>query len=201
MTTNLGAKIIETESGIEARKPDFDNIQTIPDPVYGWEPVPEPEKDPELFKRVTQLVNDELKNFFRPEFLNRIDEIIVFSHLTRVDIWNICGLMVDQVKNRIEEKEITLDVDIAAKAFLADVGYDPVYGARPLRRAIMNYLEDILAETCLSDTLYPGTIIYVRRKRNPDNFRVYLNELSVEVDTSFVNSAVLPKTQYSKTKF
>ena len=201
MTTNLGAKIIETESGIEARKPDFDNIQTMPDPIYGWEPIPEPEKDPELFKRVTQLVNDELKNFFRPEFLNRIDEIIVFSHLTRVDIWNICGLMVDQVKNRIEEKEITLDVDIAAKAFLADVGYDPVYGARPLRRAIMNYLEDILAETCLSDTLYPGTIIYVRRKRNPDNFRVYLNELSVEVDTSFVNSAVLPKTQYSKTKF
>ena len=201
MTTNLGAKIIETESGIEARKPDFDNIQTMPDPIYGWEPVPEPEKDPELFKRVTQLVNDELKNFFRPEFLNRIDEIIVFSHLTRVDIWNICGLMVDQVKNRIEEKEITLDVDIAAKAFLADVGYDPVYGARPLRRAIMNYLEDILAETCLSDTLYPGTIIYVRRKRNPDNFRVYLNELNVEVDTSFVNSAILPKTQYSKTKF
>ena len=201
MTTNLGAKIIETESGIEARKPDFDNIQTMPDPIYGWEPVPEPEKDPELFKRVTQLVNDELKNFFRPEFLNRIDEIIVFSHLTRVDIWNICGLMVDQVKNRIEEKEITLDVDIAAKAFLADVGYDPVYGARPLRRAIMNYLEDILAETCLSDTLYPGTIIYVRRKRNPENFRVYLNELNVEIDTSFVNSAMLPKTQYVKTKF
>ena len=201
MTTNLGAKIIETESGIEARKPGFDNIQTMPDPIYGWEPVPEPEKDPELFKRVTQLVNDELKNFFRPEFLNRIDEIIVFSHLTRVDIWNICGLMVDQVKNRIEEKEITLDVDIAAKAFLADVGYDPVYGARPLRRAIMNYLEDILAETCLSDTLYPGTIIYVRRKRNPDNFRVYLNELSVEVETSFVNPAILPKAQYSKTKF
>ena len=201
MTTNLGAKIIETESGIEARKPDFDNIQTMPDPIYGWEPIPEPEKDPELFKRVTQLVNDELKNFFRPEFLNRIDEIIVFSHLTRVDIWNICGLMVDQVKNRIEEKEITLDVDIAAKAFLADVGYDPVYGARPLRRAIMNYLEDILAETCLSDTLYPGTIISVRRKRNPDNFRVYLNELSVEVDTSFVNNTILPKTQYPKTKF
>ena len=201
MTTNLGAKIIETESGIEARKPDFDNIQTMPDPIYGWEPVPEPEKDPELFKRVTQLVNDELKNFFRPEFLNRIDEIIVFSHLTRVDIWNICGLMVDQVKNRIEEKDITLDVDIAAKAFLADVGYDPVYGARPLRRAIMNYLEDILAETCLSDTLYPGTIIYVRRKRNPENFRVYLNELTVEVDISFVNSAILPKAQYSKTKF
>ena len=201
MTTNLGAKIIETESGIEARRPDFDNIQTMPDPIYGWEPVPEPEKDPELFKRVTQLVNDELKNFFRPEFLNRIDEIIVFSHLTRVDIWNICGLMVDQVKNRIEEKDITLDVDIAAKAFLADVGYDPVYGARPLRRAIMNYLEDILAETCLSDTLYPGTIIYVRRKRNPENFRVYLNELTVEVDISFVNSAILPKAQYSKTKF
>jgi ATP-dependent Clp protease ATP-binding subunit ClpC len=60
--------------------------------------VPEPIKDPEIFERVTKLVNDELKNFFRPEFLNRIDEIVVFNHLTRIDIWEICELMIKQFK-------------------------------------------------------------------------------------------------------
>ena len=72
--------------------------------VLGWEPVPEPIKDPEIFERVTKLVNDELKNFFRPEFLNRIDEIIVFNHLTRIDIWEICELMIKSVQKRLKEK-------------------------------------------------------------------------------------------------
>jgi ATP-dependent Clp protease ATP-binding subunit ClpC len=62
-------------------------------------------KDPELFQRVTKLVMDELKNFFRPEFLNRIDEIVVFNHLTRIDIWEICELMIGSVQKRLKRKE------------------------------------------------------------------------------------------------
>ena len=202
MTTNIGAPVIQEQSGIEARTIDDNTIQTRPDPIYGWQPVPEEDKDPELFKRVSALVNEELKKFFRPEFLNRIDEIIIFSHLTRVDIWKICGLMVDQVKTRLEEQEINLQVDIAAKAFLADVGYNPIYGARPLRRAIMNHLEDILAETCLSETLYPGTRIRVRRKHDPSEFKRYANELTVKLDYVDVDKKVLPKNKkYPKTKF
>merc|ERR1712194_942517 len=81
MTTNLGSKIIERD------------FKITPDAVLGWEPVPEPITDPKLFERTSRLVNEELKNFFRPEFLNRIDEIIVFNHLTRIDIWQICTLM------------------------------------------------------------------------------------------------------------
>ena len=100
-----------------------------------------------LFERVTKLVNDELKNFFRPEFLNRIDEIIVFNHLTRMDIWEICELMIKQVQNRLKDKGINLLVDLSVQAFLTDEGYDPIYGARPLRRAIMKYLEDTLSRT------------------------------------------------------
>jgi ATP-dependent Clp protease ATP-binding subunit ClpC len=73
-------------------------FKITPDAVVGWEPIPEPIKDPEIFERVTKLVNDELKNFFRPEFLNRIDEIVVFNHLTRIDIWEICELMIKQFK-------------------------------------------------------------------------------------------------------
>jgi ATP-dependent Clp protease ATP-binding subunit ClpC len=192
MTTNLGAKIIERESGIKPKSEQGERgFKITPDAVLGWEPVPEPIKDPELFERVTKLVNDELKNFFRPEFLNRIDEIIVFNHLTRIDIWQICGLMVKQVQKRLREKGINLIVELSVQAFLTDEGYDPIYGARPLRRAIMKYLEDTLAEQCLSKTLYPNTKIIVRRKKVDGTLLTYTNELEVEIDVSDVDPQLI----------
>ena len=192
MTTNLGAKIIERESGIKPKSEQGERgFKITPDAVLGWEPVPEPIKDPEVFERVTKLVNDELKNFFRPEFLNRIDEIIVFNHLTRIDIWEICELMIKQVQKRLKEKGINLIVDLAVQAFLTDEGYDPIYGARPLRRAIMKYLEDTLAEQCLSKTLYPNTKIIVSRKKVEGTLLTYTNELEVEVDFSEVDPNLL----------
>jgi ATP-dependent Clp protease ATP-binding subunit ClpC len=192
MTTNLGAKIIERESGIKSKSEQGERgFKITPDSVLGWEPVPEPIKDPELFERVTKLVNDELKNFFRPEFLNRIDEIIVFNHLTRIDIWQICGLMIKQVQSRLREKGINLIVDVSVQAFLTDEGYDPLYGARPLRRAIMKYLEDTLAEQCLSKTLYPNTKIIVTRKKVDGTIMTFTNELEVEVDFSDVDPQLL----------
>ena len=192
MTTNLGAKIIERESGIKPKSEQADRgFKITPDAVLGWEPVPEPIKDPEVFERVTKLVNEELKNFFRPEFLNRIDEIIVFNHLTRIDIWEICELMIKSVQKRLKEKGINLIVDLAVQAFLTDEGYDPIYGARPLRRAIMKYLEDTLAEQCLSKTLYPNTKIIVSRKKVEGTLLTYTNELEVEVDFSDVDPTLL----------
>jgi ATP-dependent Clp protease ATP-binding subunit ClpC len=192
MTTNLGSKIIERESGIKSKSEQGERgFKITPDAVLGWEPVPEPIKDPEVFERVTKLVNDELKNFFRPEFLNRIDEIIVFNHLTRIDIWEICELMIKQVQKRLKEKGINLIVDLAVQAFLTDEGYDPLYGARPLRRAIMKYLEDTLAEQCLSKTLYPNTKIIVTRKKVEGTLLTYTNELEVEVDFSDVDPSLL----------
>jgi ATP-dependent Clp protease ATP-binding subunit ClpC len=200
MTTNLGAKIIERESGIKPKSDDGDKgFKITPDAVVGWEPTPEPIKDPELFQRVTKLVNDELKNFFRPEFLNRIDEIIVFNHLTRMDIWEICELMIRQVQNRLKDKGINLIVDLSVQAFLTDEGYDPLYGARPLRRAIMKYLEDTLAEQCLSKTLYPNTKIYVRRKKVEGTLMTYTNELEVEIDFSDVDPNLLDGSSETST--
>jgi ATP-dependent Clp protease ATP-binding subunit ClpC len=118
MTTNLGAKIIERESGIKPKSEQGEGgFKITPDAVIGWQPAPEPIKDPEIFERVTKLVNDELKNFFRPEFLNRIDEIIVFNHLTRIDIWEICELMIKSVQNRLKEKGINLIVEFQFKLF------------------------------------------------------------------------------------
>jgi ATP-dependent Clp protease ATP-binding subunit ClpC len=192
MTTNLGAKIIERESGIKSKSDQGDRgFKITPDAVLGWEPVPEPIKDPELFERVSKLVNEELKNFFRPEFLNRIDEIIVFNHLTRIDIWEICELQIKSVQKRLKEKGINLIVDLAVQAFLTDEGYDPIYGARPLRRAIMKYLEDTLAEQCLSKTLYPNTKIIVTRKKVEGTLLTYTNELEVEIDFSDVDPSLL----------
>ena len=195
MTTNLGAKIIERESGIKAKTDQGEGgFKITPDAVIGWQPAPEPIKDPEIFERVTRLVNDELKNFFRPEFLNRIDEIIVFNHLTRIDIWEICELMIKSVQNRLKEKGINLIVELSVQAFLTDEGYDPIYGARPLRRAIMKYLEDTLAEQCLSKTLYPNTKIHVRRKKVEGTLMTYTNELEVEIDFSDVDPSLLDES-------
>jgi len=195
MTTNLGAKIIERESGIKAKSEQGEGgFKITPDAVIGWQPAPEPIKDPEIFERVTRLVNDELKNFFRPEFLNRIDEIIVFNHLTRIDIWEICELMIKSVQNRLKEKGINLIVELSVQAFLTDEGYDPIYGARPLRRAIMKYLEDTLAEQCLSKTLYPNTKIHVRRKKVEGTLMTYTNELEVEIDFSDVDPSLLDES-------
>ena len=196
MTTNLGAKIIERESGIKPKSDQSESgFKITPDAVVGWEPVPEPIKDPEIFERVTKLVNDELKNFFRPEFLNRLDEIIVFNHLTRIDIWEICDLMIKSVQKRLKEKEINLLVDVSVQAFLTDEGYDPIYGARPLRRAIMRHLEDTLAEQCLSKTLYPNTKIHVRRKKVEGTLMTYTNDIEVEVDFSDVDPNLLDEAK------
>lgn len=198
MTTNLGSKIIERESGIKPKSDAGEGgFKITPDAVVGWEPVPEPIKDPELFERVAKLVNGELKNFFRPEFLNRIDEIVVFNHLTRIDIWEICDLMIKQVQKRLSEKRINLIVDLSVQAFLTDEGYDPIYGARPLRRAIMKYLEDTLAEQCLSKTLYPDTKIHVSRKKVEGTLMTYTNEIEVEVDFSDVDPSLLNESDNS----
>jgi ATP-dependent Clp protease ATP-binding subunit ClpC len=199
MTTNLGSKIIESESGIKANSDTSDkDFKITKSGSIDWIPTSEPVKDPQIFQRVTKLVNEELKNFFRPEFLNRIDEIIVFSHLTKADVWKICDLMLRSLEKRLKEKEINLTVDLSAQAFLTNQGYDPLYGARPLRRAIMKYLEDTLAEECLSQTLYPNTNILVRRKKVEGTLMSFLNELEVEIDFSEVDPNLLTSQDEKK---
>ena len=192
MTTNLGAKIIERESGIKPKskqnKPAF---KIDEDGCVGWEPTPEPIKDTSVFERVTELVNDELKEFFRPEFLNRIDEIIVFNHLTKYDIWETCGLMVNSLEKRLREKDITLEVDVAVRSLLTEEGYDPVYGARPLRRAVMRLLEDTLAQQCLTTPLYPKTRLVVKRVKREGSLVDYTNDVQVEIDYSDVDPELI----------
>jgi ATP-dependent Clp protease ATP-binding subunit ClpC len=192
MTTNLGSKIIERESGIQPKSKDKKPAFRIDeDGCFGWEPAPAPIQDNGVFEKVTELVNEELKEFFRPEFLNRIDEIIVFNHLTKFDIWQICGIMISQLQKRLQERDLVLEVDVAVRSLLTEEGYDPIYGARPLRRAVMRLLEDTLAQQCLSKTLYPGTKLVVTRAKNGDSAFDYTNEVEVEIDYSAVDPKLI----------
>jgi ATP-dependent Clp protease ATP-binding subunit ClpC len=106
-------------------------------------------------------VNEELKNYFRPEFLNRLDEIIVFRQLSKEEVMQIADIMLKEVFGRLTEKGISLEVTDRFKERLLQEGYNPSYGARPLRRAIMRLLEDSLAEEILSGRIKEGDVAIV----------------------------------------
>lgn len=137
MTSNIGSKVIEKGGG-----------------GLGFEF--EQSQEEAQYTRIRNLVNEELKQYFRPEFINRLDEIIVFRKLTKDEVKQIADILLEEVFARLRDKEIVLEVSDRFKDHIVEVGYDPNYGARPLRRAIMNLLEDVLAETMLSGTLKPG---------------------------------------------
>jgi ATP-dependent Clp protease ATP-binding subunit ClpC len=116
----------------------------------------------------TSLMN-ECEKFFRPEFLNRLDEIIVFRPLERDDLYKIIEIELRKVRERLMVKKMSLELDQAAKDFLIDKGYNPDFGARPLRRAISTYIEDPLAESLLSGEFKGGQMINVTRKEEAEN--------------------------------
>jgi len=137
LTSNVGSKVIEKGGGGLG----FDLSDTPSDSQYN---------------RIKSLVNEELKQYFRPEFLNRLDEIIVFRQLTKDEVGLIAEIMLKEIFTRISEKGIQLEVTPRFKSHLIDEGYNPIYGARPLRRAVMRLLEDTLSEEFLSEKIKEG---------------------------------------------
>jgi len=113
------------------------------------------------YERMKQKVNDELKRHFRPEFLNRIDDVVVFHQLTTEEINRMVDLMLKRVEGALKNKDMGLEVTPEAKALLGERGFDPVLGARPLRRTIQREIEDKLSEKILFDEIRPGEIILV----------------------------------------
>jgi ATP-dependent Clp protease ATP-binding subunit ClpC len=113
------------------------------------------------YDKMKAKVADELKQHFRPEFLNRVDEIVVFRQLTQADIERIVDLMVAQIEIRLKDKDMGIELTPAAKALIAQRGFDPVLGARPLRRAIQRDIEDHMAEKILFSELKSGEIVVV----------------------------------------
>jgi len=104
---------------------------------------------------------DETKRVFKPEFLNRLDEIIVFHSLGKPELLRIVDLEVDKVLTRIKAKDVHIELTQSAKEFLIEKGYDPQYGARPMRRAVERFLEDPLAEELLRGTVKAGDKVEV----------------------------------------
>ena len=108
-----------------------------------------------------EKIMDEAKKTFRPEFLNRLDDIIVFRSLTKPDLIEILDLEISKVMQRLKARNILLQLDEKAKDFLVSKGYDPLYGARPMRRSVERFLEDPLAEEILRGTFHEGEPILV----------------------------------------
>jgi ATP-dependent Clp protease ATP-binding subunit ClpC len=106
-------------------------------------------------------VGEELKQHFRPEFLNRVDDIIVFHQLEREEIFSIVDLMIAKVDDRMKDRDMGIELRESAKELLSQRGYDPVLGARPLRRTIQREIEDNLSEKILFGELRAGTIVIV----------------------------------------
>jgi ATP-dependent Clp protease ATP-binding subunit ClpC len=141
LTSNIGSKVIEKGGG--GLGFDFD---TQADASYN---------------RIRNLVNEELKAYFRPEFLNRLDDIIVFTQLSKDEVKQIADILLREVASRLTEKGIILEVTDRFKERVVEEGYNPSYGARPLRRAIMRLLEDPLAEAMLSGEVHDGVTAIV----------------------------------------
>ncbi len=120
------------------------------------------------YERMKNKVQDELKQHFRPEFLNRIDDIVVFHQLTPEEIVKIVDLMLAKLDERLRDKDMGLELTTSAKALLAKRGYDPVLGARPLRRTIQREIEDVLSEKILFGEVRPGHIVLVGTEGEAD---------------------------------
>ncbi|MCW6005796.1 AAA family ATPase, partial [Micromonospora sp. CPCC 205371] len=136
LTTNLGTRDITNSIPVGFQTPSLDH---------------------------TRRVHDALKQHFRPEFLNRIDEVIVFPRLTQADMLSIVDMMVGRIETRLRDKGMGLELTDNAKEYLAAKGFDPALGARPLRRLVQREIEDALAERVLFNELRPGQRVLVDR--------------------------------------
>jgi ATP-dependent Clp protease ATP-binding subunit ClpC len=139
LTSNVGAELIRRNS------------------TLGFSPI----SDEHSYEKMKEKILDEAKRIFKPEFLNRLDDVIVFRSLTKPDLLEILDLEVAKVIERLKGKHIELALDQTAKDFLVEKGYDPTYGARPMRRAVERFLEDPLAEEILKGGLHPNEPITV----------------------------------------
>ena len=144
MTSNLGSDLIKRESAVGFAVKS-DRART----------------DKSAYERMKDKVMEEVKRFFRPEFLNRIDSTVVFHQLAEPEILAIVDLMMEQVRDELEDKQVGLELTPAAKEYLGEKGFDPVLGARPLRRLIQNEIEDRLSDEILSGRLGAGDIAVI----------------------------------------
>jgi len=132
------------------------------------------------YEKVKSTLMNEVEKFFRPEFINRLDEVIVFRALNKDDLYQIIDIELGKVRERLASKGMQIDLDIKAKDFLIDKGFNPDFGARPLRRAISTYIEDPLAESLLSGEYHAGQKLNVTHKEDAENLFFEAEDLPPE---------------------
>ncbi|MFK7961621.1 MAG: ATP-dependent Clp protease ATP-binding subunit [Phycisphaerales bacterium] len=158
MTSNIGADLIKGGASFGFGKRD----------------------DVQDYDKIKTQLMGEVEKFFRPEFINRLDEVIVFRPLIKDDLYNIIEIELSKVRKRLEAKGIQLELDKLAKDFLIDKGYNPDFGARPLRRALGSHIEDQLAERLLSGDVHSGQKIVVTRKDEAEHLYFEAIDLPAE---------------------
>jgi len=143
MTSNIGAELLKKQTSVgfiteNAERASYDDMK--------------------------RMLLEEVKKTFKPEFLNRVDDIVVFHSLTKDDLYKIIDIEIDEVKKRLKEQNIDMTMDPDAKELLVEKGFDPIFGARPLKRTIQRLLEDPLAEDIIAGKFKPGSTIKAVRK-------------------------------------
>ncbi|HEY3761564.1 MAG TPA: ATP-dependent Clp protease ATP-binding subunit [Verrucomicrobiae bacterium] len=149
MTSNVGSDTIKRQS------------------TMGFSPI----TDEATYEKMRERIMDESKRTFRPEFLNRLDDAIVFRSFTKPDLIQILDLEINKVMDRLRNKNITLNLDEKAKEFLVEKGYNPDFGARPMRRSVERFLEDPMAEEILKGSLHEGEPVQVTRDGDKLSFK------------------------------
>jgi ATP-dependent Clp protease ATP-binding subunit ClpC len=171
MTSNIGADLISKNTPLGFAQTDTTGLS---------------------YESMKSKVTGELKRLFRPEFLNRVDEVIVFHKLAREEIRQIVDLMVIRVNKQLVDRGVTIEMTEAGRDLLVEQGYDPVFGARPLRRAIQRYIEDKLADAMLANQFRPGAIVMV--DRDGDDSLLTVNgerlEQPVDVDVPIIDETL-----------
>jgi ATP-dependent Clp protease ATP-binding subunit ClpC len=144
MTSNVGAELLRKQGalGFKAQSGDMS------------------------YQQMKERLLEEVKRTFKPEFLNRIDDVIVFRPLEKNDLYKIIEIEIGEVQGRLSEQRVTLALDQEAKDFLIEKGFDPVFGARPLKRTIQRYIEDPLAEEIIGGRIKEGSVVQIGKKKD-----------------------------------
>ena len=121
------------------------------------------------YEKIQDSVRQDLRNHFRPEFLNRIDDIVLFKNLRRDQIQHIVDIQLKELRKRLSERSMSLELSNKVKEMLAEKGYDPVFGARPLKRAIQKYMQDPLSMKILQGDFHDGDKIEVNLNDQNDS--------------------------------
>ncbi len=159
---------------------DFKNSIIIMTSNIGSQYILDIAGDDSRYEEMRSRVMEAMRNSFRPEFLNRVDDMIIFHSLVKEQLREIIKLQVERLKERLAERKLSLKLSESALDFIADIGYDPVYGARPLKRAIQRYLETAIAKSILRGDFLPGDLIFV----DVEDERLTFKRLPAEMLTS-----------------